>query len=83
MKRYFLIVLVVVVMQGCVSVTCAEREAHKVNSDRYIPMLKTYIEADESLHDNLKETYYIALDEWKELIDSKYKHCVEGESDGD
>lgn len=81
-KKILFIIFILVfllVLNGCSSITCAEREAHYVNSKRYIPMLKVYIKNDDSLHDNLKETYELALDEWWNLIDAKYKECIKKE----
>ncbi len=80
MPKLFIFVITLVLflsfIPGCGSMTCAEREAHYVNARRYIPMLKTYIKADKSLHDNLKSTYVLALNEWWNLTDAKYKECM-------
>lgn len=68
MKKLSIVILVLLLCSSCCYVTDLEREAHYVNGDRYIPMLKGYIENDENLDPRLKETYYMSLNAWWELI---------------
>ena len=77
MKRNILIMLVLfltLALVGCRQ--CAsideERKAHSLSGERYIPMLKGYIEKDTEIDDRLKKTYYLDLDTWLELIRKKW-----------
>ena len=69
--RKFLIFFICMCLTSCCVISDMERDAHQVNGERYIPMLKTYIDQDEALDVRLKDTYKMGLDTWWELIKTR------------
>ena len=63
-------IIIVMICVGCANCDL-EREANYVNSQRYLPLLESYISADPELKPLYKETLLMGVDQWRKLIQSE------------